>query len=200
MVLRTLFLAGSVLGVAAKENPIRRIVTLMQDMESEIGEELKKEQAAFKKFDCYCSKTTKQLDAKIAQADGLIKQTRGEVDSLAGRKKQLEAELKKHKSDRVEAKKSLAAASKKRAAEKADFESQNAEAVKTLKAMDKAIAALEKGLPKSFLQSGEAATLLGRLKPLLEDSNLMDNIRARKSLPGRSLLRSAIQKRRTHTV
>ena len=39
--------------------------------------------------------------------------------------------------------------------------------------------------------------------PLLQDDHLYDwwsHLRARKLLPGRSLLRSAIQKRRTHTV
>lgn len=161
--------------VWAKENPIRRIVTLMQDMEKEIGAEIEKEAVAYKKFECYCKTTGEDLAAKIAETDGLIKRTAAEVESLAGRKKQLGAELKKHKKDRTESKKSLDAATKKRTEEKTAFETENAEAVKTVKSMTKAITALEKGLPKSFLQSENAQTLLSQVSKNLLNGDFLES-------------------------
>ena len=41
-------------GLREKENPIRRIVTLLQDMQKEIETEGEKEEEAYEKFMCYC--------------------------------------------------------------------------------------------------------------------------------------------------
>ena len=41
-------------GIREKENPIRRIVTLLQEMQKEIETEGEKEEEAFEKFMCYC--------------------------------------------------------------------------------------------------------------------------------------------------
>ena len=43
------------LSLRESENPIRRIVTLLQDMQKEIEAEGEKEEKAFNKFMCYCT-------------------------------------------------------------------------------------------------------------------------------------------------
>ena len=43
------------LSLRESENPIRRIVTLLQDMQKEIEAEGEKEEKAFNKFMCYCA-------------------------------------------------------------------------------------------------------------------------------------------------
>ena len=43
------------LSLRESENPIRRIVTLLQDMQKEIEAEGEKEEKAFDKFMCYCA-------------------------------------------------------------------------------------------------------------------------------------------------
>lgn len=150
------FLAGT---VDAKPNPIRRVVTLLQEMQKEITTEVEKEKEMYEKFQCYCKQNSGSLDAKTKEAAALIKKTKAEVESLTGQKKQLKEELKKHKKERKQAEADLKAATKKRAEEKAKYDEATKEQRKTLSDLDKAIAALEKGMGKAFLQTGAAKYL-----------------------------------------
>jgi chromosome segregation ATPase len=145
--------------VAAKPNPIRRVVGLLQEMQKEIEAEVAKEKKQWEKFQCFCKKNDGALDTKAKEAAAVIKKTQAEVESLTGQKKQLAEELKKHKKDRKDAEKNLADATKKRAEEKAKFDEATKDVRKTLEDIDRAIAALEKGMGKSFLQTGAAAYL-----------------------------------------
>lgn len=150
------FLAGA---VDAKPNPIRRVVTLLQEMQKEITTEVEKEKEMYEKFQCYCKQNSGSLDAKTKEAAALIKKTKAEVESLTGQKKQLREELKKHKKERKQAEADLKAATKKRAEEKAKYDEATKEQRKTLSDLDKAITALEKGMGKAFLQTGAARYL-----------------------------------------
>merc|ERR1719428_2047650 len=106
--------AGAVLS-DAKPNPIRRIVTLLQEMQEEIEGEIEKEKKQWEKFQCFCKKNDGALDKKAKEAAALIKKTKAEVESLSAQKKQLAEEIKKHKKDRADAEKSLETETKKRA-------------------------------------------------------------------------------------
>lgn len=159
----------------AGPNPIRRVVTLLQEMAKEIEDEVAKEREAYKKFQCYCKKNDGQLDAKQAEAAALIKRTKAEVEAATGQKKQLSAELKKHKDERTQAQKDLKVATKKRAEEKASYDGKTKEVRKTLDDIDKAVTALEKGLGKSFLQTSAAS----ELKQLFtSNSAILDSLEA----------------------
>lgn len=148
--------AGAVALAEAKPNPIRRVVTLLQEMAEEIEAEVEKEKKQYEKFQCYCKKNDGALDAKAKEAAALIKKTKAEVESLTGQKKALAEDLKKHKKDREDAKKNLALATKKRTEEKTKYDEATKEQKKTLEDIDKAIAALSKGMGKSFLQTTAA--------------------------------------------
>lgn len=150
--------AGAVL-VEAGPNPIRRVVTLMQEMQAEIEGEVAKEKEQYKKFQCYCKKNDGSLSVKAEEAAAVIKSTRAAVDGLTGQKKQLEEELKKHKKDRKEAEKKLTAATKERTEDKKKYDEATKEQKKTLDDIDSAINALQKGMGKSFLQTGAAQYL-----------------------------------------
>lgn len=156
--LAKVFLAGAV-AAEAKPNPIRRVVTLLQEMQKEIEDEIEKEKKQWVKFQCFCKKNDGALDMKAKEAAAIIKKTKAEVESLSAQKKQLAEEIKKHKKDRADAEKNLDQASKKRAEEKAKYDEATKDVRKTLDDIDKAIAALQKGMGKSFLQTGAAAYL-----------------------------------------
>lgn len=159
-------------GVEAKPNPIRRVVTLLQEMSAEISAEMEKEKKMYEKFQCYCKKNSGSLDSKTKEAAALIKKTKAEVEGLTGQKKQLTEEIKSHKAERAQAEKDLKAATKKRSEEKAKYDEATKEQRKTLADLDKAIAALEKGLGKSFLQTGAAKYLQTLSESSLINSNL----------------------------
>jgi chromosome segregation ATPase len=154
-----LLASGAAVMAEAKPNPIRRVVTLLQEMAEEITTEVEKEKKQYEKFQCYCKKNDGALDAKAKEAAALIKKTKAEVESLTGQKKALAEDLKKHKKDREEAKKNLDLATKKRTEEKAKYDEATKEQKKTLEDIDAAIAALSKGMGKSFLQTGAASYL-----------------------------------------
>lgn len=156
------FLVGGLFaaGLAeAKPNPIRRVVTLLQEMGEEIEAEITKEQKMFDKFQCYCKKNDGALDKKAKEAAALIKKTKAEVEGHTAHKKQLTEELKKHKKDREDAEKRLEAATAQRTEEKTKYDEQTKEVRKTLEDIDKAVVALERGMGKSFLQTGAAEYL-----------------------------------------
>lgn len=153
--------SGAVLA-SAKPNPIRKVVTLLQEMAAEITAEVEKEKKMYEKFQCYCKKNDGDLDKKAKEAAEVIKATRATVESLTAQKKALAEEIKKHKQDRADAEKNLSDATKKRQEEKAKYDEATKEQRKTLDDIDKAIKALEKGMGRSFLQTG-AAEYLGRV-------------------------------------
>lgn len=99
------------------------------------------------------------LDAKAKEAAALIKATKAQVEALTGQKKALKEELASLKKDRANARKELDSAVKQRAEDKAKYEEAVGDQKKTLEDIDSAIAALEKGMGKSFLQTGAAAYL-----------------------------------------
>lgn len=160
----------------AKPNPIRRVVTLMQEMQQEITAEVEKEKKMFEKFQCYCKKNSGDLDAKTKEAAALIKKTKAEAEALAGQKKQLKEEIKQHKADRKKAEADLKAATAKRTEEKAKFDAATKEHKKTLSDLEKAIAALEKGMGKSFLQAETSSMVKKSLKRVVANSDNMSGL------------------------
>jgi hypothetical protein len=159
------FLLGAVLAAAfeyeteAKENPIRRIVNLLQKMQTEIEAEAKKDEDLNDNFACYCktndgalSESTAGLRAKIPEIESDIK----EAESL---KAQLDQELKDHKADRVAAKEAIDSATKQRQKEAEEFAASSSELNGNINSCKSAVTALTKGLQGSFLQTPAANTL-----------------------------------------
>jgi len=159
------FLLGAVCAAAfefeteAKENPIRRIVNLLQQMQSEIEAEAKKDEDLNANFACYCktndgalSDSTASLRAKIPEIESDIK----EAESL---KAQLDQELKDHKADREAAKQAIDSATKQRQKEAEEFAASSSELNGNINSCKAAVTALTKGLQGSFLQTPAANAL-----------------------------------------
>merc|ERR1719454_1172216 len=97
-----LLLADSVeaLSMSAGANPIRRVVTLLQDMQKEVVAEGKKDDELFKKFQCYCkTNIAAQTKAATEAEEEMNKQTAAR-DEAKGAKETTAAELAQHKQDR----------------------------------------------------------------------------------------------------
>merc|ERR1719311_1190781 len=99
------FILGlSAAGVAHAEmaqgaNPIRKVVTLMQNMQKEIEAEGAKEQELYDKFTCFCTNNDGSLEKQAADASSKIEELEGTLKSDAAEKSQLEQEVVQHKSD-----------------------------------------------------------------------------------------------------
>jgi len=151
-----------------KENPIKKVVRLMTDMQKEIEIEMEKEKALFEKFMCICTTADDELAATITKSGEAIKSLTSKLEEEGAEKAQLEEELKGHYKDKEASEKDLAKATMLREKEKEEYEQTKADTEFSIAALAKAIPAIEKGA------SGAAALMQaedgGRLKRLIEFS------------------------------
>jgi septal ring factor EnvC (AmiA/AmiB activator) len=138
-------------------NPIRKVVTLLQDMQKELEAEGKKEEDLYDKFMCYCEGNTDEMSKTADEAATKITELKSKLEAEKAEKSQLDQALIGHKKDREAAKVDLEKATGIREKEHADFVEDTGDSKSNLDSMNAAIAALEKGMGKAFLQSQEAA-------------------------------------------
>jgi len=144
-----------------RENPIRKVVTMLQKMQAKVEEEAKTELALFEKFMCYCKTSGGDLDAGIKEGENKIESLTAALKSGKERKAQTEADLKEHQTSRAEAKAAMEEATSIRDKEAAAFAKFQEDSETNLGALGKAIPAVERGMKGSFLQTS-AASLLRR--------------------------------------
>jgi len=146
---------------ALKVNPIRKVVTMLQNMQAKITKEGEKKEKIYDEFMCYCKNGDEALAKSIADAETKIPQMEAGIKEDAAMKTQLESELKEHKTDREQAKEDVAKAMAIREKEEKAFKAVSSESTTNIAALSKAIPAIEQGMSASFLQAqtGAVATL-----------------------------------------
>jgi len=160
-------LAGAAL--AAKEdssnsaNPIRRVVTLLQKMQSSVAAEGEKEKKLFEEFMCYCKTGTDDLQKSIGAAETKIPQVESALAAAEAAIAQLKKDIEQHKANVADAKKVIATATALREKEAAAFATESSDLKTNLAALGKAIAAIEAGTAGSFLQSSTAVAALQKM-------------------------------------
>jgi len=132
-------------------NPIRKIVTLLQDMQKEIEAEGAKEKELFDKFMCFCSGGAEELSKTIADAAQDVETLSGKLEEGKAEKSGLEQDLVKHKADMAAATADLEKATALRNKEQAENEADLADQETNFAAVSGAIPALEKGMGASSL-------------------------------------------------
>jgi hypothetical protein len=141
-------------------NPIRKVVTLMQNMQKEIETEGAKEKELFDKFMCYCSSGQGALQAAVDKSAAAIDEFSAKLKAETAEKSGTAQALIQHKSDREAATADLEEATMLREKENAAYEETKADMETNLKAMSGAIPALEKGMGgASFVQMPEASVI-----------------------------------------
>jgi len=140
-------------------NPIRRVVSMLQMMQKKITAEGEKEKELFDKFMCWCQTGGADLKKSIEDAETKIPQLESQIKAMGAEKVQLAADIKQHRLDRDSAKQAMAEATAIREKEAAAFAKESTEDKSNIGAIANAIAALEKGMTGSFLQTSAAAVL-----------------------------------------
>merc|ERR550514_1011194 len=155
----TLFLLPAVLAAAsqtqveAAENPIRRIVNLLQQMQKEVQADAEKDEDMTEKFMCYCKTSGETLSASIQELIDKIPQIEAKIAESEAFKVSVEEELKQHKADRAAAKEAIEAATAQREKEAAEFDKTSTDLKANIAACGKAIGTISKGMGLAFLQS-----------------------------------------------
>merc|ERR1719197_241822 len=127
-------------------NPIRKIVTLMQDMQKEIEAEGEKEKVLYDNFMCFCETGEADLTKTAEGANAKISETSSTLETDTAEKATVDQELTEHKADREAAKKDMAEAEAIRTKEKSEYEATAADSKANIAALSGAIPAIEKGL------------------------------------------------------
>jgi len=145
-------------------NPIRKVVTMLQDMQKTVEEEGKKEEDLFEKFMCYCSGGEGALDASISAGKAQIEQLTASIERGTAEKSQLDQDIVSHKADREEAEKVIKESTAMREKEAAEFAAASGDMKSNIQAMGQALEALKKGLSASLLQTGVGSLLRNIVK------------------------------------
>merc|ERR1719456_629642 len=140
-------------------NPIRKVVTMLQDMQKTVESEGKKEEDLFDKFMCYCSGGEGALEASITTGKAQMEQLSGTIESKTAESSQLDQDLVQHKTDRTAAQAAIKESTELREKEAAEFAASSGEAKSNIQAMAGALDALKKGLSAALLQTGVGNTL-----------------------------------------
>jgi hypothetical protein len=142
-----------------RANPIRKVVTMLQDMEKSVKEEGEKETKAYEEFACYCKTGVGTLEASISSSEAKIEALGSKIKEQSEKKDATEAALKEHTASRAEAKDQMAKATALRDTENKAFLKLKSDADTNVSAIAAAVAAIEKGMGASFLQSGSASLI-----------------------------------------
>jgi len=140
---------------ASGANPIRRVVSLLQDMQKKIEAEGERDKELFDKFICYCQTGAGDLEKSIKAAETKMPAVTSALQEATSQKEQLEVDLDNHKGARSDAKSALAEATAIREKEAAAYAKESGEKGTNIKALGKAIDAISSGMG-SFLQTGAA--------------------------------------------
>merc|ERR1719515_427356 len=138
---------------AAGANPIRKVVTMLQDMQKTIEAEGKKEEELFEKFMCYCSGGESKLQAAIDQGKASIESLTSKIERGTAEKSQLDQDLVTHKKDRADAEKTIKESTAMREKEAAEFAATSGDMKSNIAAMAGALDALKKGVSAALLQT-----------------------------------------------
>merc|ERR1719359_1945877 len=139
-------------------NPIRKVVTMLQMMMKKVEAEGEIETELYEKYMCYCKSAGGTLGKSIADAGVKIPELQSSIEEGEATMKKLKEDIKAHMEDRAAAKEAVAKATAIREKEAAAFAEANAEALSNIAALEKAIAAISKGMT-AFVQTNTASVL-----------------------------------------
>jgi len=155
-----------------RANPVRKVVTMLQNMQKKVEAEGKKELELFDKFMCACSTSGADLAGSIADANAKIPELESSIEGGVGKKAQLDKDLADHKAEKGAAQTAMKEAAALRNKEEAAFKKEFSDGSAETATMTKAIASLEGGLAGSFLQTNAASDLHQLIKNAdMEDSD-----------------------------
>merc|ERR1719311_1904920 len=148
-----------VLATAGMANPIRKVVDMLQMMTKKVEAEGEKEKELYEKFMCWCKSGGDEIDKAITDANKRIPELESLIAELEALLAKLKLDIEQHKKDRDAIKASIEAAAEIRKKEAAAAAKASVNNQVYILALEKAIAALEKGTYGAFLQTNSAAVL-----------------------------------------
>jgi len=141
------------------QNPIRKVVNMLQAMQKKVTEEGALAEELHEKYMCYCKNSGGDLAASVEAAETKLGELGPAIEAAISQKAQLEKDLVSHEAEKNAAKAAVKEAKALREKEKAAFDKEFAELKVNYESVSKAVDALEKGMAGSFLQTRPAGVL-----------------------------------------
>jgi len=141
----------SLVGLAASEKPVTKIVKLLKEIEGELKGEIENDQTAFDKMQCWCKKTVKSTETGIEEAKTCIDEETSSIESNTGKSANAAAAAAGLKEDIEADEATLKSATEKREKEAAEFVAAEQELTKAVSSLKGALTVLKKH--QSFLQA-----------------------------------------------
>jgi hypothetical protein len=178
-----LTLLSGVSGADAGVTPIEKVITLLEDMKSNVEEEGKAEAAEYDKYACFCKKTTEAKSTSIKDGNDKIDLLSADIAEKSESKKEDETELKERKEKQEALSSKLEETVTRCAKEKAEYEAEAADLAKAISSLKNAIKSLEDTKPASLLAVRQ------QLRQTLELADAMNMVAA----PKRKVVASLLQ-------
>jgi len=137
----------------AHANPVRKVVSLLQNMQKKVEEEGSREAELYKKFDCYCKTGKGDLAGSISAAEDKSPAVTSDIEGAEARLTGAKSTLKQAKADRSAAEAAMSEASSIRKDQSSAFAKLKADHEANIDAVAKATSAVSNGLEGSFLQT-----------------------------------------------
>merc|ERR1719421_1076563 len=154
------------------ENPMRKIITMLQDMQKELEREGEVEKEIFDKALCACENGDEQLQKTIDDSTAAIEEWTSKTASGEAESAQLTQEVADHKTSAEQAKKDLAEATTLRDKDHKRFVAEEKDTKFNLKGLGQAIPAIEKGMGGAALLQMPGS---GRLRRFFEGTKYLSS-------------------------
>merc|ERR1719443_1327889 len=159
-----------------EENPMRRIITMLQDMQKEVEREGEAEKEIFEKALCACEGGEEELDKTIADSEAAIEEWTAKTESGKAESAQLTQEVADHKTSAAQAKSDLSEATTLREKENKEFVAEEKDTKANLGSLSKAIPAIEQGMSgASLMQLPGMSRKMDRFRRYIEVSKNINN-------------------------
>jgi chromosome segregation ATPase len=147
---------GALVGAAAAQGPVKKVVDLLKDMKAETEANQKTDAETFKKLECWCKKTLKETTKAIEEATDCIATEQTNEENGKGTHSKKKTEASNLTEDIKELNQQIADATAAREKEAAEFNQQEKDLIQSIGALQNAITVLKKH-NKGFLQEATSA-------------------------------------------
>jgi septal ring factor EnvC (AmiA/AmiB activator) len=164
-----------VLGLVTKvkENPIRKITGMLEDMKTELEHEAETEAEVFEKAMCMCETGSKQLSGVISSSTSEIELLTAKIEKDTAGKEKLDKDVEIGEKDKVETERSLAEATAIRENEAAKFAEDEKTTMFSIDQLNRAIPLFAKQGAAGLLQTNPRASFT--LRKLVQNTQYLNN-------------------------
>jgi outer membrane murein-binding lipoprotein Lpp len=168
-----LLLITQAAGLFSKENPIRKITGMLQDMKTELEKEAETEAEVFEKAMCICESGSKELSGVIDHSNSEIERLTHKIEKDTATKDKLDKGIEIGEKDKVDTEQSLAEATAIREKEAAKFVEDEKTTMFSVDQLDRAIPLFAKQGAAGLLQTNPKVHF--SLRKLFQVTSLLDN-------------------------